>query len=218
MAGGWRSLLGRGRTRSDDIGRHGTASQLALRLDRQLAKEERACVIFIAGVDDDRAGVDACAELALNLAEEYGRSVLMIDASFGAHGIGALLGDVDVPGLVDLLEGDSVDEAVLRARAQPTSNQLVSWLPSGQRRNGHIATASVKRLRVVIEAASGLADFILVQAPSVISGGRSLAFVALCDAALLVVLEGRTQVERIEQARDILLDCGASHVGLVLAG
>jgi len=31
------------------------------------------------------------------------------------------------------------------------------------------------------------------------------------------VLEGKTRVERIEMARDILLDCGAQRVGLILA-
>lgn len=218
MAGGWRSLFGFGRPRADDLERRGTASQLALRLDRQLANDDRACTIFVAGADDDRAGADACAELALNLAEEYGRSVLMVDATFGTHGIGSLLGDASASGLVDLLEQDIVDRTRLRAAALPTTHELVCWLPAGQRSNGHMASVPTRRLRAFLDVAGETADFVLVQGPSVISGGRSLAFVSLCDAALLVVLEGKTQVERIEQARDILLDCGASHVGLVLAG
>lgn len=217
MTRGWKSLFRFGRPGANDLERRSTASQLALRLDRQLASEERACTIFIAGADDDRAGAEACAELALSLAEEYGRSVLVVDATFGNQGIGSLLGDAAAPGLIELLEGDILERQQIRAMTLPTVNELVSWLPAGQRLNGHIASAPSKRLRGFMEVAGETADFVLVQGASVVTGGRSLAFVSLCDAALVVVLEGKTRVERIEHARDILQDCGASRVGLVLA-
>lgn len=218
MAGVWQSMLGLLRSGNDDSDRRGTASQLALRLDRELANEHRACTVFIAGTDDDTAGAEACAELGLTLAEEYGRSVLIVDATFGKQGIGAMLGDGSAPGLVDLLEKDDFGTHQLRALCQPTVNELVSWLPAGQRSNGHVASMHAKRLRAFLDVASETSDFVLVQGANVIAGGRSLAFVSLCDAALVVVLEGKTRVERIEQARDILLDCGGSRVGLVLAG
>ena len=211
-------MLGLLRTQRDETEERGTASQLALRLDRELANDHRACTIYIAGADDDRAGAEACAELGLNLAEEYGRSVLIVDATFSQQGIGAMLGDSAAPGLVDMLETATFDTHQLHTFCQPTVNELVAWLPAGQRSNGHIAAVSSKRLRAFLDVASGTTDFVLVQGANVIAGGRSLAFVSLCDAALMVVLEGKTRVERIEQARDILLDCGGSRVGLVLAG
>ncbi|MBI2800518.1 MAG: hypothetical protein HYX63_09605 [Gammaproteobacteria bacterium] len=218
MVGRWRSLLGLGGQRADDLKHRGTASQLALRLDRQLANEDRACAIFVAGADDDRVGVEACAEIALSLAEEYGRSVLMVDGTFGRQGIGSLLGDAFASGLIELLEEDALEQQQLRAATLPTTNLLVSWLPAGRPTNGYVASAPSKRLRAFLDIATETADFVLVQGASVVSGGRSLAFASLCEAALVVVLEGKTRVSRIEQARDILLDCGASRVGLVLAG
>lgn len=217
MAFDWRSMLGLGRGRQDGFERLGTASQLALRLDRQLGNEERGCTIFIAGADDDAAGAEACAELALSLADEYGRSVLMIDATFGEHGIGSLLGDGRGLGLTDLLEEEQPDLAMVTGALLPTSHALVSCLPAGQRTGSRVASASVKRLRSFLDVAGSGVDFVLVQGANVLAGGRSLAFVALCDANLVVVLEGKTRVERIEMARDILLDCGAQRVGLILA-
>jgi Mrp family chromosome partitioning ATPase len=218
MAGVWQAMLGILRSHRDESEGRGTASQLALRLDRELANDHRACTIYIAGADDDRSGAEACAELGLSLAEEYGRSVLIVDATFSQQGIGAMLGNSAAPGLVDMLETETFDTHQLRTLCQPTVNELVTWLPAGQRSNGHIASVSSKRLRAFLDVASETTDFVLVQGANVISGGRSLAFVSLCDAALMVVLEGKTRVERIEQARDILLDCGGSRVGLVLAG
>jgi Mrp family chromosome partitioning ATPase len=213
----WRSALRLGRPKNAGFDRLGTASQLALRLDRQLGNEERACTLFIAGADDDMAGAEACAELALSLADEYGRSVLMVDATFGTQGIGSLLRDGAGPGLSELLDGDHVSAEQIAGAVLPTTHDLVSCLPAGDHIGGRIASASAKRLRGFLEAAGSSVDFVLVQGANVLAGGRSLAFAALCDANLVVVLEGRTRVERIEMARDILLDCGAKRVGLILA-
>lgn len=216
---GW-NLPGRARRpRAQEAGDSAAASysRLALRLERDLALQDRGRSVLIAAVDDDAVGVEAVTELAWYLAEALGRTVLLVDGTFNVGALSTAFGIGDVPGLMDLLGAPVLDATTLRAHVQPTQHEDIALLPRGHGDNGRMIPARSEALRLLLEVGCETFDFVLVQGSLLNASSRSMAFGSRVDAALLVAVDGRSSVQEVERAQAILNDSGAERVGLVLA-
>jgi protein-tyrosine kinase len=191
-------------------------SRLALRLDRDLAGDERGRSVIVAAAEDDAIGVEAVTELAWYLAEELGHSVLLIDGTFGLRALSRAFGIGDEPGLMELLGVPKIDEDAVRRAARPTQHEAIFVLPRGHGDNGRLIPARSETIRQLLESACKAYDFVLVQGSVVDDTSRSVAFGAFVDAALLVAVEGRCSVKAIQRGRRLLNESGAERVGLVL--
>jgi Mrp family chromosome partitioning ATPase len=218
----FRALLGRGRRLLDQIRLAERAdspadsfSLLALRLERDLPRQGKGRSLLIAATDDDAVGVEAISELAWCLAEELGRSVLVIDGAFDLRALSTALGVADKPGLAEILDQPVRDRASLQALVQPTLHDRISVLPHGN----DVADQGTRTeaIRELLAAACEAYDFVLVQASVLAERSRSLAFSSLVDAALLIAVEETTTTDQVTQGQRLLNDCGAARVALVLA-
>ena len=191
-------------------------SRLAIRLERDLSQIERGSSVLVMAADFDRVAVEMSTELAWHLAEDLGLKVLMVDGGFNESGLTKALGGNHKAGLTDLLAADKLTEELVSDSLLRTGHSRISFLPVGGLDNGKHAPARSSVLNDFLSITSSLADFVLIQGPAVDIATRTLAFGALVDAVLLITLEGELQVNRIEHARQILNDCGAERVGLVV--
>lgn len=195
-------------------------SELALRLESDLPEGRRGCSIMLAAATDESVAVSATADLGWHLAEELGREVLLVDGSFGDHGLSRVLGNGTGPGLMSLIadaELDNLDAETVWAATRPTRHPDVRFIGRGYGDNGRLVAARPELLRRFLVAATELSDYVLIQCAPVLQPGRSLAFGGLVDAALVVALEHQTRVDELERANVLLSACGARRVGLVLA-
>lgn len=210
-----RELLGRMRIGEPAHHPPGSFSLLALRLERDLPRQDKGHSILIAAANDDAVGVEATVELAWCLAEELGRSVLIIDGTFDARALSASLGLGDKPGIAEFLYGAAQTHATLQALAQPTQHERVAVLAHGNDAGNLPIRADA--VRHLLAAACSHYDFVLVQGSLLVEGSKSMTFSSLVDAALLIAVEENTSLDQVTRGQRLLNDCGARRVALVLA-
>lgn len=187
-------------------------SRLAMRLERDLLHDAHGASVLIMAADYERVAVEASTELAWHFAEDLGRRVLLVDGSFGRHGLSTALGGQHEAGLQDILSGHVALDSVVRRTAHPA----ISFLPCGGQTATQGPAARAAALRQFLHNATSLCDFVLIQGPAVSRASRTLAFGPLVDAALLIALEGELPLSELSAAQTILTECGAERVGLVL--
>lgn len=216
LLGRGHKLLGRIRVGSEAAQPPGSFSLLALRLERDLQRREGGHSIAIAAADDDAVGVEATMELAWCLAEELGHSVLVIDAAFESKALSIALAMGDRPGLAEHLEAAEADAPPLQAVVQATVHDRISILAHGDDAavGRAVRADAIKRL---LAAACARYDFVLVNCSLQEANSRSMAFTALVDATLLIAVEEQTTIEQVSRGQQILNDCGATRMALVLA-
>jgi Mrp family chromosome partitioning ATPase len=213
LLGRGRQLLGRIRLGETTDQSEGSYSLLALRLERDLARQGRGRSILITAAADDAVGVETTLELAWSLAEELGHSVLVIDAAFEVRTLSISLGLGDKPGLAELLVSPSQGQASLLQRLQATQHERIAVLPHGTDIG---VTIRAEVLRAILATACEHYDFVLVHGSLLIDPERSLAFGALVDAAILLAVENQCSIDEVSRGQRLLNDCGARRVALVL--
>ena len=213
LLGRGRKLLGRMRVDESKDRSAGTYGLLALRLERDLARQGKGRSILVTAAKDDSVAVEATVELAWCLAEELGHTVLMVDAGFDSQALSSALGVGDKVGLSELLDGPAHGHAALQLRLQPTRHERIAVLPHGNDRG---ITIRVEAIRGLIAAACEHFDFVLVQGSLTVDPERSLAFGSLVDAALLFAVEDAASIDDVARGQRLLNDCGARRVALVL--
>lgn len=213
LLGRGRKLLGRMRIGETTDQSESSYSLLALRLERDLARQAKGRSILVAAVDDDTVALETTVELAWSLAEELGHTVLLVDAVLSGGTLSSSMGLADKPGLAELLEQPAISPAALQLRAQPTRHERIALLPHGY---GLGVTLRSAVLRNVMSAACEHYDFVLVQGSLLIDRERSLAFGSLVDAALLLAVENKSAIDDVTRGQALLNDCGVRRVALVL--
>jgi capsular exopolysaccharide synthesis family protein len=140
--------------------------------------------------------------LAISLAMEVTQTVLLVDSDLRHPRIHEIFGIEEGNGLADYLLDDARVEDLL---VHPGIGRFVLF--PGGRSISHSAEAlsSPKMVALVDELRYRYPlRFVLFDLPPVLSTADALAFSPYVDAALLVVEEGRTKVEEVERALQLL--------------
>ncbi len=151
--------------------------------------------------------------LAISLAMEVNYTVLLVDADLRHPSVHSYLGIQAEYGLSDYLTADKpLSELLIHPEGIPG----VVLLPGGRPlHNSAEMLNSPKMARLVQELKSRYPTrIILFDLPPLLSAADTLAFSPYVDAALLVVEDGKTQVEEVKQAMGLLQ--GTSVIGAVL--
>jgi protein-tyrosine kinase len=142
------------------------------------------------------------ANLAISMAMELNRTVLLVDANFQDPSISKLFGLQTDAGLSDhLLNGTPLNEVLIN----PGIDRLVI-LPAGKDLlNSTEILRSPKMIRLVNEMKNRYASRIVIfDLPPLLSQADTLGFAPYADCLLLVVEEGQTKTEELEQAAALL--------------
>ncbi len=141
--------------------------------------------------------------LAASMAMEINRTVLLVDANLRNPSLHDHLGLPAGPGLNDYLTKDTPLSELL---VHPKSIDHLTFLPAGAPMlNSAEMLNSPKMTHLVDELKNRYAGRIIVfDLPPVLSAADALAFAPYVDAALLVIEEGRTEREQVENALELL--------------
>jgi protein-tyrosine kinase len=150
--------------------------------------------------------------LATSLAEQGKRSVLLIEADLHQPTITQRLGLGVQSGFAKCLE-DGVDPFSVIRRIEPLGWYLLS---AGRPRSSPTELLQSEVLSEVFQTTFRHFDWVIVDSPPVAPLADALALRQRTDATLLVSRAGRTPVQAVEEAIDLL---GRKHVlGIILNG
>jgi len=137
-------------------------------------------------------GKTTCAaNLAVSLAAEPGRRVLLLDCDLRKPQVHSFLDKVPTAGLLDLLDGRKESDDV--AITMPGGNLDVIVLSARDRRNGTRPTSlPIERLKAVLKSLQSRYDFVVCDAPPLLPSADAGALVDICDGTILVVRSGVT--------------------------
>jgi protein-tyrosine kinase len=165
---------------------------------RLMLQEERAPirVALVTSPDKGDGKSLTAANLALTMAQEFHRSVVLMDADLRSPSVHMLFGLDSSPGLSDVLSGTvALDEALVHL-----SDYGLTVLPAGLPASFPTELLGSTAMRRTIDALRGRFDRVLLDAPAV----RPLADVGtvspIVDGILMVVRAGTTQRPALEEA------------------
>lgn len=188
--------------------------QLLATIERHvsLSPAQRRSVLVSSG--QPREGKSFCAlNLALSLAGEREREVLLVDADVAKHDVLALLGLEDGPGLVDALADPSVDPERFVVR---TDVPGLAVLRAGRAANNVPELFASERMREVLArlAEADPRRIILLDSAPVLMSSAAAALAAHVGQALVVVRADVTTEADLRETVALLSPC--HHVGLLL--
>lgn len=142
--------------------------------------------------------------LAISIAMELNRSVLLVDANFQDPSICKLFGIQSSMGLSDYLVNDTPLSEIL---VNPSIERLV-LLPAGKEvLHSTEILRSPKMIRLVKEMQSRYASRIVIfDLPPLLSQADTLGFSPYVDSVLLVIDEGHTKTDELKRAATLLKD------------
>ena len=137
--------------------------------------------------------------LALVLGQSYRKRVLLIDADLRRPSLGRATELTAAPGLSDALKSP-VDGKLAVARVTP----MLTLLPAGRPNPDPISALSSPRMRQILEEASALFDWIILDAPPMGPVADANVLAEMADAAVFVIRAGQTQHAPVKKALDAL--------------
>jgi capsular exopolysaccharide synthesis family protein len=134
--------------------------------------------------------------LALTMAQEFGRNVVLVDADLRQPTAHALLGIGQQPGLVDVLGG----RAALATALVQLPDVHLAVVPAGLPPEQPAELLGSAAMRRTLEALRSRFDRVIVDVPPVIPLADVGVLAPQCDGVLLVVRAGLTPKPLIERA------------------
>jgi len=161
-------------------------------------------------------GKSFCAiNLAISLAAEKDREILLVDADFGKPGIPDALGLAAGPGLMDAISNPAIaiEDCVIR-----TDIPALSVLPAGQPSNNDTEYLSSARTEMLLRRlAEGRPErIILFDSPPLLAASAAAVLAGHAAISLLVVRADRTNENALREAAAMLK--GGTQVQLLLNG
>ncbi|WP_375197633.1 exopolysaccharide biosynthesis protein [Sphingobium sp.] len=181
----------------------------------ELAASQRGNRVLICSAQSGEGKSFCAINLALSLAAEKEREILLVDADFGKPGIPDALGLTAGPGLMDALADPAIaiEDCVLR-----TDIPALSVLPAGQRSNNDTEFLASARTEVLFNRLTeGRPDrIVLFDSPPLLAASPAAVLASHVAVALLVVRADRTTESALRDAASLLK--GAGQVKLLLNG
>ncbi|MDI1294334.1 MAG: AAA family ATPase [bacterium] len=179
----------------------------------QLQNNARGNRILICSAHSGEGKTFCAINLALSLAAEKDREILLVDADFGKPGIPEALGLTSGPGLMDALADPAIaiEDIILR-----TDIPSLSVLPAGQRSNNDTEYLSSTRTEMLLQRLTeGRPDrIILFDSPPLLAASPAAVLASHVAIALLVVRADKTAESALRDAAGMLK--GGAQVQLLL--
>ncbi|MEJ7926541.1 AAA family ATPase [Sphingobium sp. AN641] len=179
----------------------------------QLAGNPRGNRVLVCSAHSGEGKTFCAINLALSLAAEKDRDVLLVDADFGKPGIPEALGLSSGPGLMDALTDPTVqiEDCVLR-----TDLPSLAILPAGQRSNADTEFLASARTAILLDRLTqGRPDRIVIfDSPPLLAASPAAVLASHAAVALLVVRADRTGESALRDAAGMLK--GGVQVQLIL--
>ena len=181
----------------------------------QLGDDPRGNRVLVCSAHSGEGKSFCAISLALSLAAEKDREILLVDADFGKPGIPEALGLTSGPGLMDAIVDPSIaiEDCVIR-----TDIPSLAVLPAGQRSNNDTEyLASARTEMLLSRLTEGRPDrIILFDSPPLLAASAGAVLASHAAIALLVVRADQTSESALRDAAGMLKAAG--QVQLLLNG
>jgi capsular exopolysaccharide synthesis family protein len=181
---------------------------LRLRLNQVWNPEKLKKLLITSPLPHDGKSTIAL-NLAVALAEEGKRTVLLIEGDLHRATVSKELGLAGQAGVAEHLE-DGVDALSLVLRISPLG---FYFLPAGAAKGNPSELLQNGALTPMLESLSRHFDWILIDSPPVAPLTDTLSWKEQADATLLVARAGRTPIQSVEESLNLL---GRKHVLAIL--
>jgi capsular exopolysaccharide synthesis family protein len=139
------------------------------------------------------------ANLALTMAQEFQRRVVLVDADFRGSSIHSLFGVHGTPGLAELLAGEAtLDDVMLQL-----PDYRLTIIPAGRTPQFPTELLSSTVMRRVVDTLRSRFDKVLFDMPAVTPLADVATFAPLADGVLMVVRAGVTQRPALNDALNV---------------
>ena len=150
------------------------------------------------------------ANLAISLARNQDRRVLLIDGDLRRPSIYKLLGAPNSPGMADYLSGNATVPAIMQCNATPGSDDKKSvraisnltFIPAGDCGGGSPEIAGNHRTEELIATLAPHFDWIVIDSPPVLAVTDAVDLARAVDGVLLVAREATTPYDVAQRARN----------------
>jgi Mrp family chromosome partitioning ATPase len=176
-------------------------------------QDDKARIVLVASGQPGDGKTFIAANLALSIAGEQDRSVLLIDGDSLKPELMARLGVEDGPGFVDVVADQDVDPETL---VLDTDVGRLSVLPAGRKERNIPELLSSSRTEAVLERllSADPRRIIVIDSPPVLAASSAAVLAGYAGQTLVVVRADRTAEADLNQAIDLLSAC--DHLSLVL--
>lgn len=170
-------------------------------------------VIAVASVDDSASAGLVAANLALTMAGDSYRT-LLLDGNLFAPSLDRLFGGVASVGLAPLLRGDITD---LRQVTLPTALPTLGVITSGDAGGHQSGLEHLGDVKATVARMKNVSDRVVFLLTPVLVGPDVLRLSGVVDGLVLVVGAGRTRRDNARRARRLLDEAGIHVLGAVIA-
>jgi capsular exopolysaccharide synthesis family protein len=172
---------------------------LGIRLRHLQQKRPLKCILITSSVAGEGKSTIA-ANLACALAGNKQQKVLLLEGDLRRPSLGQQLGLAELPGLSELLEGDS----------DPTANIYrpeglgLCILPAGRPSRNPLEILQLGKLSMLMKRLEGGFDWIVIDSPPVLPLADTSIWMRLADAVLLVTRPGTTTKRQLQQSLEAI--------------
>ena len=189
---------------------------LRFAVDAAQGHREGPSSIFVTGASPSEGKTTVSINLAVSLALT-GESVIVIEADLRRPGVGKALG-IAPPreGIVSvLLERTPLEEALTTPEGFRGNLRLLLAEESDEWLADRLSLPAARKL---VSDAKELAHYVIIDSPPLIEVTDAMPLAQRADDVLLVVRQGRSNLDRLTRLGELLAHQGMKPVGLVLVG
>ena len=154
----------------------------------------RTLMVTSPGIGDGKS--ITAANLALTMAQEFQRRVVLVDADFRGSSVHSLFGLDGAPGLSELLTGEATLEDVLVY----LPDHRLTVVPAGRTPRFPTELLGSSAMRRAVDTLRGRFDRVLFDTPAVLPLADAGTFAPMADGVLMVVRAGATQRPALDRA------------------
>jgi protein-tyrosine kinase len=136
------------------------------------------------------------ANLALTMAQEFQRRVVLVDADFRHSSVHSLFGLDQTPGLAEVLAGEAtLDQAMIHL-----ADHRLTVIPAGRSPQFPTELLGSSAMRRIIDTLRGRFDRVIFDSPAALPLADARTFAPMADGVLMVVRAGSTPRPALNQA------------------
>lgn len=180
-------------------------------VESQLPSRKFRSILFTSAASEEGVST-VTANFARTLAEDPAVNILVVDLNPHAPSQQDFFGVDNAAGFVEFARGDLKLESVLRS----TARRNVCVIPSGSAGGGMLQLVSSERVSSFVADSRVRFNYLLFDAPPVLSYPETSVLGHRLDGVLLVVRALSTRREAVARAKDMLVKSGCNTLGIVL--
>ncbi|MBY0061792.1 MULTISPECIES: CpsD/CapB family tyrosine-protein kinase [Priestia] len=176
-----------------------------------LTKKSKDDLFLITSPGTGEGKSTMAANLAVSMAQQK-EKILLIDANLRNPAIQDIFNIPNNSGLTDIL----VDEESFEEVVHQTRIENLDILTSGSVLSHFVELLGSQKMKNLLVKLSDCYDTILIDSPSVLTSPETRVLSTYCEGVILTLNRGKTEIEKIEEAKRVLDIAEAKLVGVVM--